>query len=117
MLRLATDADLHGPLYRALLRAQPDLDIVRAQDVGRRTAPDPEVLEWAASEGRILLSHDRKTMTKFAYERVAAGLPTPGVFIIRNRPGQVGRMVQEILLVALGSEQDEWKDQVQFLPI
>jgi predicted nuclease of predicted toxin-antitoxin system len=117
MLRLATDADFHGPLHRALLRHQPDLDLVRVQEAGLRTASDPEVLEWAASEGRILLTHDRKTMTKFAYERVSAGLPMAGVVVIRNRPGQIGLMVEEILLVALASEADEWKDQVRFLPL
>jgi predicted nuclease of predicted toxin-antitoxin system len=117
MLRLATDADVHGPLFRALLHRQPDLDIVRVQDAGLRTAQDPDVLEWAASQGRILISHDRKTVPKFAYQRVAAGLPMPGVFIIRNRPDHVGLMVEEILLVALDSEPEEWKDQVQFLPL
>lgn len=114
MLRLATDADFDGVAYRALLRELPDLDIVRAQDVGLRTAQDPDILAWAAAEGRILLTHDRKTMTKFAYQRVAAGLPMLGVFVIRD---QIGQMVEEILVPVLCSEQDEWKDQVRFLPI
>jgi hypothetical protein len=38
------------------------------------------VLEWAASEGRVLLTHDVNTLTAFAYERIAADLPMPGVF-------------------------------------
>ena len=117
MLRLATDSDFNSRLYRALLQRQPDLDLVRVQDVGLRTAQDPEVLAWAASEGRILLSHDRTTMTKFANVRVLAGQPMPGVLIIRNRPDQIGQMVEEILVVALCSAQDEWRDLVAFLPM
>jgi hypothetical protein len=117
MLRLASDADLNGRLYRALLHRQPDLDIVRVQDVGLRTAPDPDILAWAASEGRILLTHDRETMPKYAYDRVQPGLPMPGVFVIRNRPHQIGQMVEDILLVVLCSSQEEWKDRVQFLPL
>ncbi len=117
MLILAADADFNGMLYRALLREQPDLDLVRAQDAGLRTAEDPEVLDWASREGRILITHDRETMASHAYDRVRAGLPMPGVFIIRNRPNQIGLMMDEILLVAQCSTQEEWKDQVVFLPL
>lgn len=117
MFRLATDADFRGRLYRALLRKLPDLDIVRVQDVGLRTALDPDVLAWAASEGGILLTHDQKTMTKFAYERIRAGLPMPGVFLVPNQIARIGLLVEEIRLVTLCSSQEEWKDRVQFLPI
>ncbi len=117
MLRLAADADVNGKFFRALRRRLPDLDIVRAQDAGLRTAADPGVLEWAASEGRILVTQDRKTMRRFAEDRLAAGLPMPGVFIIRDRPEQIGQMVEEILLPILCSEQHEWDGQIQFLPL
>ena len=117
MLRMVSDADFNGTLYRALLREQPDLDLIRVQEVGLRTAEDPDILAWAASEGRILITHDRETMPGFAYERVGVGLPMPGVFVIRNRPRQIGQMAEEILLVILCSSQEEWKDRVEFLPL
>jgi hypothetical protein len=85
--------------------------------VGLRSAPDPDILEWAATNGRILLTQDRATLPAFAYDRVRAGLPMPGVFIVRKLPMTVGRIVQEILLVALCSNHDEWKDQVVYLPL
>jgi hypothetical protein len=117
VLRLATDAGFNGRVHRALLRELPELDIVRVQDVGLRTAEDTDILAWTAAEGRILLTHDRSTMAGFAYERVAAGLPMPGVFVIHDRRNQIGQMVEEVLLPVLCSEQHEWKDRVQFLPI
>jgi predicted nuclease of predicted toxin-antitoxin system len=40
------------------MRRQPDIDIIRVQDVGLSGEDDPIVLEWAAQEGRILLTHD-----------------------------------------------------------
>ena len=46
--------------------------------------PDPMVLEWAAARGLVLLTHDRKTIPPFAYARVAAGLPMPGVFLVSD---------------------------------
>lgn len=117
MFRLAADADFRGRLYRALLRKLPGLDIVRVQDVGLRTALDADVLAWTASEGRILLTHDQRTMTKFAYERVRARLPMPGVFVVPNQTARIGLLVEEIRLVTLCSSPEEWKDQVVFLPL
>lgn len=69
------------------------------QEVGLRQADDLVVLEWAANEGRIVVTHDVSTMLDFAYERVAAGLPMPGVFEI---PDQTPRSVinEEMLLTS-----------------
>ena len=66
-------------------RRNPAVDILRVQDAGLRSAEDPDVLEWAAREGRVLLSHDVQTLTHFAYERVRAQLPMPGVFEVSNK--------------------------------
>jgi len=52
------------------------------QDVGLLGKRDPEVLEWAASENRLLLTHDASPMTKHAYARVESGKPITGVFEI-----------------------------------
>jgi hypothetical protein len=86
MLRLASDADFNADILRGLFERQSDLNLIRARDVGLLTADDPIILEWAATEGRILLTHDRATMPGFAYDRVRAGLAMPGVFVVRNKP-------------------------------
>lgn len=117
MLRLATDADFNGNVLDAIRRREPALDIVSVHEVSLSDAPDPEVLEWAAAEGRPLISHDRRSMTRFANERILAGLPMPGVFIIRNTWNRVGDMVEEILTVAHCSEAHEWVNRVAFLPL
>ncbi len=83
-LRLAADENFNNHIVRGLLRRDPELDIVRIQDVGLSGADDPTVLEWAAQEGRILLTHDVSTITKYAYERVQAGLVMPGVLSSPN---------------------------------
>ena len=50
MLRLAADENLNNDIIRGLLRRQPDIDLIRVQDVGLSGAGDPAVLEWAARE-------------------------------------------------------------------
>ena len=64
MLRFAADENLNNDILRGLLRRVPNLDIVRVQDAGLAGADDPTVLEWAAQEQRVLLTHDVATITK-----------------------------------------------------
>ena len=107
---------IRNNIVRGLLRRRPELDIVRIQDVGLSSADDPTVLEWAAQEGRVLLTHDVSTITKYAYERVRADLPMPGIFEVgRNVP--IGRAIEDILLLAEYSLDDEWEGQVRYLPL
>ncbi len=79
MLRLASDADVHGEIIRGLRRRLPEIDLVRAQDVLPEGTPDPTVLAWAAAENRVLITNDRNTMVGFAYQRVASGESVPGL--------------------------------------
>jgi predicted nuclease of predicted toxin-antitoxin system len=82
-VRLLFDENFDNDIFRGLRRRNPELELIRVQDVGLRTADDPVILEWAAQEGCILFTHDVETMTKYAYERVEAGLPMPGVVEIK----------------------------------
>ena len=116
MLMLAADENFNNNIVRGLFRRNPQLDIVRIQDVGLSGADDPMILEWAAEEGRVLLTHDVSTITHYAYERVMAGKWMPGVFeVSRNVPVAVA--IEDILLLAECSLDDEWKGQVRYLPL
>ena len=116
MLLLAADENFNGDIVRGLLRHEPTLDIVRLQDVGLSGAADPVVLAWAAQEGRVLLTHDVSTITRYAYERVQEGQPMPGVFEV-SRDLPIGRAIEEILLLAGCSLEREWEGQVRYLPL
>lgn len=45
-------------LNASVLRRNPNVDIVRVQDVGLSEADDPTVLQWAAQNNRVVLTHD-----------------------------------------------------------
>jgi predicted nuclease of predicted toxin-antitoxin system len=111
MLRLASDADVHGGIIRGLHRRMPELDLVRAQDALPEGTPDPEVLAWAASEDRVLITNDRDTMVGFAYQRVAAGEPVPGLIVIAMWQS-VGSNIDDILFIAEYMPEEEIRDQV-----
>ena len=116
MLRLAADENFNNDIVRGLLRRKPDLDIVRIQDVGLSAADDPTMLEWAAQEGRGLLTHDVTTITYHAYERVRTGKRMPGVFEV-SRKVPIGVAIEDILLIAECSLEGEWEGQVRYLPL
>ncbi len=99
MPRFVVDENFNNDIVRGLLRRKPDLDIIRLQDVGLSGADDPTVLERAAREGRVLLTHDVTTMTRYAYERIQAGKPVHGILeVSRKVPIMVA--IEDVLLIA-----------------
>ena len=73
-MKFAADENFDNDILRGLFRVLPNLDMVRVQDAGLSGIEDPEVLEWCARENRIFLTHDVRTITKFAYDRLEVGL-------------------------------------------
>lgn len=115
MLRLVVDQDFNERVLVGVSRRLPALDAVRVLDVGLSRATDPEVLAWAADEGRIVLSHDRRTMVRHAYERMARGLPLPGVVIVRQTM-PIGQAVEEVCLVVEAAGPEDLESRVLILP-
>jgi hypothetical protein len=116
MISLIADENLNNAIVRGLLRRNPRIDLVRVQDVGLRGAPDSDVLEWAAEQGRIVLTHDINTVPAEAYSRVKVRLPMPGVFIVPASIS-IGDAIEQIMLLEVCSSPGDWEGQVQYLPI
>jgi len=115
-LAFALDENFNLHIVSGVLRRDPTVDMLRVQDAGLEGADDPTVLEWAANEGRVLLTHDVNTLTRFAYERVAQGLPMPGVFEVSLRV-PISVAIEDILLLAACSLEHEWEGQVNYIPL
>ena len=56
------DADLKEPIVLAVKRSAPEIDFKTATEANLEGLDDPVVLGIAAQEGRLLVSHDRRTM-------------------------------------------------------
>jgi predicted nuclease of predicted toxin-antitoxin system len=111
-----TDEDFDRDIVIGVLRRLPTVDVIRVQDVGLAGADDPQVLEWAASNGRIVLTHDVNTMIACAKARLRAGQPLPGVPVVRQAL-PIAVAIEELLTIALCSAAEEWDTQIRFLPI
>jgi hypothetical protein len=116
MLRLLIDHDLDQDILRGLLRRVPDLDAVTAYEIGKSEAPDPELLAWAAEAGRVLVTHDRRTMPAHAARRLAAGNDIAGVIVVSRRI-PISTAIDELEIAVMCSEQDEWKNLVRHFPL
>jgi predicted nuclease of predicted toxin-antitoxin system len=82
MISFLVDQNFDEHIVDGLTRRHPTLEFTHVRDIGMAAAPDPVILEWAAAHGLVLLTYDRKTIPPFAYARVAAGSPMPGIFLI-----------------------------------
>jgi predicted nuclease of predicted toxin-antitoxin system len=114
-MKFLADENFDNNIVRGLLRRNPDIDIVRVQDVGLSGQDDPTVLEWAAHENRILLTHDVATITRYAYERMAKSKSMPGVIEV-TADASIGRVIEDLLLLLSCSPDGELEGQIQYLP-
>ena len=115
-MRFLADENFDNRIIRGLLRREPSLDIVRVQDFEIAGADDDAVLAWLAEAGRVLLTHDQRTVPIYAYERISAGKAVAGAVIVPDALS-VSLAIEEILLIAEASSIDEWVNQVQRLPL
>jgi predicted nuclease of predicted toxin-antitoxin system len=115
MLKLIADENFDNNILRGLRRRDPTLDIVRVQDVGLQGKSDPDILEWAAQENCLLLTHDIRTIPSFVNDRLIEGKSMPGVVEV-NRQAQMGIVIEDILLMVFTSREGEWEGQIVYLP-
>lgn len=115
-MRLLLDENFNNNILRGLLQRSRELDVIRAQDVpaiaGR---DDATLLEWAAGENRILLTHDVRTITHYAYQRIRAGKHVPGIIEV-NLDAPLGAVIEDILVVVGAGSADDVADKVIYLP-
>lgn len=116
MLRLLADENLNHDLVRGILRRCPALDLVRVQDVGLGEIDDPAILEWAAREHRLVLTHDANTMPAFAYDRIRRKQAMPGMLVVNQRAA-LAAVIEDLALLVECSEGEEWDGRVIYLPL
>lgn len=116
MFKLLGDENLKQQIVNALRRRLPGIDLLTVREAGLAGALDPAVLAWAATEGRVLLTHDTRTMKVFAFERVTSGETMPGVVEIPDLL-PIAQAIEELVLVIQLNEPDEMKDRVLRLPL
>lgn len=84
---------------RALARLRADgIDIVHAAEVGLSEADDPDILAWAAREGRIVVTRNYKDFAPLVEAYAKRGIGFPGVLFYASsvRHSDVGHHVRAL---------------------
>lgn len=116
MIAFLADQNFNEHIVDGLTRRISEVDLILARDVGLAREPDPAVLEWSAAQNRVLLTHDRSTIPPFAYARVAAGQPMPGIFLVSDAM-PAGNAIDELTLAAQCLSADECENRVRYFPL
>ena len=109
------DADFNQTIVSALQRREPAIDFQTADEARLRGLPDPDVLARAAHDGRILVSHDHRTMPVH-FTTFVATQHSPGVFLL-SQDVPIRIAVEELLVIWEASEAEEWANTLQYLPL
>jgi Domain of unknown function (DUF5615) len=114
VIRFQADADLRQAIVTGVIRREPNLDFRSANDAKLEGVKDPEVLALAAQDGRVLVTHDRKTMpTEFG--QFITSKKSCGVLILsQNLP--IGEAIDAIILIWEASVAEEWLNQIMTFP-
>ena len=110
------DQDFNGRIVRGVRRRAPSIDTLTLQEASLSDASDPAVLEWAEAQGRIVISHDHRTMRAYAEERLKAELLMGGLFLIRQRV-PLREAIDDLVLIGETTTAEEWEGKIVFLPL
>lgn len=113
MIHGLADENFTAALYRPLEARLPAGALVTVQQVGRRGGSDDELLRFAAGLGRVVVTHDRKTLIAAAYRRIERGEPCLGVVIVRDPEGTgAAALIDDLELLFVAGQPDDFDSQV-----
>ncbi len=116
MLRLLLDQDFDHDILRGLLKRIPALDFTTAYHLGLSRAGDRKLLLRASEERRILLTHDTRTMPDHYFALLQKGETLEGVFIVSRRL-KIGFVIENLEILIICSEHEEWQNTLNHLPL
>lgn len=111
-MRLLLDADLSPARIGAALAARGHDVVSLSADPVSRSLTDPEVLELAAREQRVLVTRNSRHFVPILRRWAEAGLHHSGcVLIFSMRSHEFGRIIEGISdLIARHPDAREWED-------
>jgi len=109
------DEDLRRAIMLGVRRREPGISFVQAFEVGAAGKDDSTVLRIAAEAGRMLVSHDVRTMPR-NFKEFIRRQPSPGLVLIPQRLA-LSEAIDGLVLLWIASEANEWVNQICYLPV
>ena len=114
-MRFQADNDLNQNIVRAVRRRNLQIDFKPAHEANLHELSDEEVMAQAAGEGRVLVSHDRRTMPLYFAEFISKQTSMGVILISQELP--LNQAVEELLLMWEASEAEEWVNVMLSIPL
>ena len=114
-LKFLADEDLRRAIVLGVRRREPSVSFIESFEAGSNGKDDLTVLEIAAGDGRILVSHDARTMPGY-FRTFIARQESPGLILVPQRAA-LGRVIDDLVLLWLASDDHEWINQICYLPL
>jgi hypothetical protein len=115
-IRFQADNDLNRLIIAATFRREPAVDFQTAQTAQLDHLDDEAVLQRAASEGRILVTHDKRTLPKHFASFLSKGNSSPGVLLVIPQDVPLRIVVDTLVLIWLDNRPENWQNAVTVVP-
>ena len=114
-IRFQGDANLHNGIISGIKRTEPEIDFITSDEAGLRGLADPLVLLTASNDGRILVTHDRRTM-RHHFADLIQKQNSPGLIVIGQNIS-IKTAIDELLVIWHTSEAEEWINSIVEIPL
>ncbi len=108
-MRIWTNASFGGGLH------VPGLVYAVVQEAGLAGAADVRLLDWAAQNQHVLVTHDRGTMLRAAKRRMRSQRKIAGLVIVK-KDLPLSRAIDDLVLLLECSTERDVENQVVFIP-
>jgi len=112
---LQADADLRSSIVKGVRRREAAIDFQTAEEANLTGLDDPTVLAVAAAKGRVLVSHDFRTMPEH-FGRFITSETSAGVILI-SQDMSISQAIEGLILIWWATEAEEWINRISRLPL
>jgi predicted nuclease of predicted toxin-antitoxin system len=108
--------DVHIPLLITEGLRRRNVDVLTSQEDGTTELRDEPLLDRATALGRLLFTQDQDFLGIASHHR-RAGIPFAGILFAHQQGASLGRLIQDIELIAMCGEPGEFANRVTYLPL
>src|SRR5438105_421911 len=92
------------------------VDVITAQEDGRRMLADPELLDRASELDRALVTQDEDLLIE-ASRRIQFDIPFAGVIYAHQFSITIGRFIDDLELISMAADMEYIHGRIEWLPL
>ncbi|MFB8789708.1 MAG: DUF5615 family PIN-like protein [Potamolinea sp.] len=114
-IRFQADADLNQAILTGILRREPAINFQTSKVSNLSGLSDLEVLAFVAQEGRVLVSHDQRTMPRYFAEFIVSQTSAGVIIVLQSLP--ISEAINNLIKIWQISEAEDWVNRIAYLPL